>query len=210
MYSTFMKDWNKIPSHDIIEKTAENLTRNGMNTLIVTNGKEAKQKVLELIPQNAEVMDMTSVTLEQIGLTHEITTSGRYNAVKPKLYSLNRETHHKQMQQMGSSPDWSIGSVHAITQDGSILIASNTGSQLAAPVYGTAHHVIFVVGAQKIVSTTDEGIQRIYDYVLPLESKRAQKAYGVEGSFVSKLLIINKEVKPDRITIILIKESLGY
>ncbi len=99
--------------------------------------------------------------------------------------------------------------MHAVTEDGKVLIASNSGSQLPAYAYGSGH-VIWVVGAQKIVKNLDEGIKRIYEHSLPLESERARKAYGVPGSAVNKLLIINKEIIPGRITMILTKEKLGF
>ncbi len=95
-----------------------------------------------------------------------------------------------------------------MTQTGQVLIASNTGSQLSPYAYG-ARHVVWVVGTQKIVKDFAEGLQRINEYSLPLENERAQQAYG-KGSNVSKILIVNKEVQPGRITIILVKEKLGF
>jgi hypothetical protein len=89
-----------------------------------------------------------------------------------------------------------------------VLIASNTGSQLPAYVYG-ARHVIWVVGTQKIVKDVSEGMQRIWEYCLPLEDERAREAYGV-GSAVNKLLIIHGEVRPNRITVIFVKAVLGF
>ena len=116
------------------------------------------------------------------------------------------------MQKIGAAPEWTLGSVHAVTEDGKVVIASNTGSQLAAYAYG-APHVIWVVGTQKLVSNLDDAMKRIYDYVLPLETIRFRKAYNqpeTAHSNVSKLLIINKEVNPKRITIIFVKEKLGF
>ena len=202
-------DFNTLPSQEIIEKTKAALEANGIQVIIADNGADAKQKALELLPQNAEVMDMTSTTLDTIGVSKEIQESEKYNSVKKKLMSMSRETQSLEMQKLGTAPEWAVGSVHAITEDGKVLIASNTGSQLAGYVYGSAH-VVWVVGAQKIVKDIDEGMKRIYDYVLPLESERAHKAYGVPGSAVNKLLIINKEVTPNRLTIILVKEVLGF
>lgn len=196
-----------IPSDDVLKEVAEKLTANGMTTHIVTTKEEAKEKVLSLIPDGAEVMDMTSVTLSETGILHEILDSGNYTPVK-KLLSELTDNDAKLKRQLGAAPDYAIGSVHAITKEGQVLIASNTGSQLPAYVYG-AEHVIWVVGAQKIVEHTDEGIRRIYDHVRPLEDKRAREAYGV-GTNVSKILIVNKEINSDRITVVLVKEKLGY
>lgn len=205
-----MNSWNTIPTDEILSKTVAALQEHNISAMVVENAAEAKQKALELIPQGAEVLQATSITLDTTGISEAINTSGKYNAIKPKLMQMNRQTQGGEMQKIGSAPEYVIGSVHAVTEDGKLLIASNTGSQLAAESYG-ASHVVFVVGAQKVVKNIDEGIQRINDYVLPQESERANKAYNItSGSFVSKLLIINREVSPNRTSLILVKESLGF
>ena len=166
-----------------LNNIALTLSQNGITTFVVEDREAAKQKIKDLIPDGAEVMTMTSVTLDTL------------NIVRTEIRS--------------SAPDYAIGSVHAVTEDGHVLIASATGSQLPAYVYG-AKHVVWIVGQQKIVKNVEEGIKRIYDYVLPLESERAHKAYGVPGSAVNKLLIFNKEVTPNRVHLILVKENLGF
>ncbi len=113
------------------------------------------------------------------------------------------------MQQLGASPEYVIGSINAIAQDGKLFWASATGSQLAAYAYGSAH-TIWVASTQKIMPTMEDAIKRIYEYVLPIESERAKKAYGVPGSAVNKLLMIEREVNPTRSTVILVKEKLGF
>lgn len=203
-----MDKWSKLPDKQTIDKTIEALAANGIEAQFVETVEEAKKKVFEILPQGAEVMNMTSVTLDTIGVAKEIVESGRYNSVRNKLNSMDRKTQNLEMQKMGAAPEFAVGSVHAVTEDGRLLVASNSGSQLPAYAYGSAH-VIWVVGAQKIVKNTDEGIKRIYEYVLPLEDERAQKAYGM-GSGVSKLLIINKEKTPGRLTLVLVNEKLGF
>ncbi|OGG20184.1 hypothetical protein A3D03_00545 [Candidatus Gottesmanbacteria bacterium RIFCSPHIGHO2_02_FULL_40_13] len=153
-------------------------------------------------------MNMSSVTLETLGLDKEINESGRYDAVKPKLAKMDRETQSIEMQKLGSAPVWAVGSVQAITESGQVIIASNTGSQLPAYAYGSAH-VIWVVGTQKIVKNLDEGMKRIYDFVLPLETEHMQNLYKMNSN-VSKLLIINKEFIAGRLTVIFVKEKLGF
>lgn len=204
-----MNKWDKLASSATIQKTVAALRANGINAVVVANREEAKKKVLELIPAGAEVMDMTSVTLETIQLAHEIREEGRFDSVRKKFIAMDRETQHKEMNRLGATSEWVVGSVHAVTTNGTVLVASNSGSQIPAYAYG-ASHVIWLVGTQKIVKNVDEGMRRIYEYTLPLESERARKAYGVAGSNVSKILIINKEIKPGRITLIFIREKLGF
>jgi hypothetical protein len=122
---------------------------------------------------------------------------------------MDRKTQNREMQRLGSAPEWAVGSVHAVTRDGHILIASRSGSQIPGYSYG-ADHVIWVVGVQKIVENIDQGIKRIYEHSLPLESERVKRAYGMEKSEVSKIFIFNKEIKENRSTVIFIDKVIGY
>lgn len=198
--------FGQLPDTATVARIAEALTRNGMRGVVVANAAEAKRKVLELLPSGAEVMDMTSMTLEGMSVTQDILESGNFRALRKKLMDPTTEAREKR--QLGAAPEWVVGSVNAVTEEGSVLIASNSGSQLPAYAFGAAH-VIWVVGAQKIVNNTEEGLRRLYEYSLPLEDVRARKAYGV-GSAVNKILIVNAEKQPDRITVILVNEKLGF
>lgn len=202
------EEFAKLATPQQIEKAAAALRENGFSVEVLEGGEEARKRVLELVPEGAKVFTLSSQTLEQTGIAKAIDESGKYNSVRKKLMSLDRQTQGRQMAKLGAAPDWALGSVHAVTQDGHLLIASNTGSQLPAEAYG-AEKVIFAVGAQKIVKDTQEGMRRIYEYSYPLEDERAQKAYGVRSG-VNKILIINKEVRPGRITVLLVKEKLGF
>lgn len=199
-----------LPDSKVIQKTIAALKDNGINAIIVETKEEAKEKVLSLIPEGSEVLNMTSVTLDSIGLPEIINNSGKYNSVRNKLNSLDRNTKKLEQKKLGSAPEYTIGSVHAITEDGKVVVVSNTGSQLPAYVYGGAK-IIWVAGAQKIVKKLDEAMKRIYDYILPLESARINKAYNISiGSNVSKVFILNKEIDKDRIHLIIVREKLGF
>ncbi|HTY44228.1 MAG TPA: Fe-Mn family superoxide dismutase [Patescibacteria group bacterium] len=202
------KNWNELAEKIDVELTMNALRKNGINSYFVENKRKAKEKLEELIPMGAEVMNMSSVTLDESKIAEEITKSGRYEPVKKKLESMDRKTQGREMQRIGAAPQYAVGSVHAVTEDGKVIIASNTGSQLPAYAYG-ADRVIFIVGTQKIVKNLDEAMKRIYDYILPLESERLKKVYGV-ASFVSKVLLINKEINPERINVIFVNEVLGF
>ncbi len=204
--------WDTLASDESLEKTIAALKENGIESIIVDSKEQAKEKVLEFIPKKSEVMTMTSITLETVGLTDALNESGEYDSVKQKLMKLDRNTQAREMRKIGAAPEYAVGSVHAVTEDGKVVIASNTGSQLPAYVYGSAH-VIWVVGTQKIVKNLDDATKRIYDYVLPLETQRARKAYNLPDTFnsaVSKMLIINKEIAPKRLMIVFVKETLGF
>jgi hypothetical protein len=121
---------------------------------------------------------------------------------------LNYQTQVDEMRKIGASPDYVVGSVHAVTEQGQVLVASASGSQLGPYASGSGT-VIWVVGAQKIVPDLEEGFRRINEYSYPLEDARAQEAYGM-SSAINKILIVNGEFRPRRITVVLVKERLGY
>lgn len=206
-----MGKWDQLADKQTVDKTIKALKSNGIKAQFVETAKEAKELVLKFIPAGSEVMTMSSTTLDTIGLAQKInSTSSRFKPVRDKLYTMDRATEAAEMNRLGAAPQYALGSVHAVTEDGHVIIASNTGSQLPAYAYA-AMHVIWVVGTQKIVKDTDEGMKRIYEYVLPEESDRANKAYSITtGSFVSKLLIINREITPGRVTVIFVGEKVGF
>ncbi len=207
-----MQNWNTIATEETIAKTIGALKKNGINAIVVDTGAEAKEKALSLLPNGAEVFTLTSETTREIGLMDAIDTSGKYRSVRTMLMSMDRQKDGLAMQKLGTAPEYAVASVNAVTEEGHIFIASNTGSQLPADSYGAAH-VIWVVGAQKIVKDDETARKRIDEYVLPKESTRIRTAYNLPDtyeSFVSKLLIINREIVKDRITLIFIKEPLGF
>ena len=206
-----MSDYNKKASREILKQVAEKLTANGMHATVVATGEEAKTKVLEMLEKTVaktdEIMTMTSITLQTIGLLDAIKDGG-YTLVR-NIFA-DPQTTPKHKRELGAAPDISLASVAAVTENGEIVVASATGSQLPALAYG-AGKAILVVGSQKIVPNVEAGIARIYNYVLPLESERANKAYNsTKGSSVNKVLIVNKEGQPGRIEVVLVEEALGF
>ena len=176
--------------------------------LRAADAAEAREIVLGLIPAGAQVHHGASETLEVTGITDEIEKSGRYEPLRPRIWSMDRGTQADEIRRLGAAPDVMLGSVHAVTDAGSLITASMGGSQLGPYVSG-AGRVILVVGTQKIVSDIEEGLRRIDEYAFPLEDARAQAAYGIHSG-VNKVLIINREISPGRITVVLVDEVLGF
>lgn len=201
-------EFKQLASDEQIERTVKALEANGIHAVIAKNGEDARRIFFELVPEGAEVFLGASVTLETIGIKDVIDKSGKYDAVRPKMFAMDRATHAREIRKLGGAPDYAAGSVHAVTEDGQVLIASNTGSQLG-PYASGAGQVIWVVGAQKLVKDLEEGMRRIYEYDLPLETEHMRQLYNAETG-VNKILIVNREIRPNRITMIIVKEELGY
>jgi len=203
-----MNKWEKLADEKTIETTAKALGERGIEVIVVNDAKDAKEKVLELIPEGAEVMNVTSTTLDEIGLSKEIQESGKYDSVKKRIMSVDQKEMRHAMRRMSTAVDYVVGSVHAVTEEGQLVIASNSGSQLAPYVFGAAN-VIWVVGTQKIVKNLDEAFRRIREHSFVLEDARMKATYGM-GSGINKVLIIEKEVMPNRTKLIFVKEKLGF
>ena len=201
-------EFSQVSSPDRIAAVAGALEHNGIRALVVRSGDNARKTVASLIPPGAEVFNNTSRTLESIGVADDIERSGRYEPLRLRLFQMDREMQARELRTLAASPDYVVGSVHALTEGGSLLIASASGSQLG-PIVSGAEHVIFVIGGQKIVADLDTGIRRIFEYSLPLEDWRAREAYGLPSG-VNNILIINHVVAVDRITAILVHQALGF
>lgn len=152
-------------------------------------------------------MTNTSATLTETGIADVINDGGPYDSARNRMFALDFATQAQQMKAIGGQPDYALGSVHAVTADGTLVIASASGSQLASYAWGAAN-VIFVVGAQKLVPTLEAARERIYQHSLVLEDARAIAAYG-QHSQVGKIPEIHQEM-PGRIHIVLIRQPVGF
>jgi len=196
-----------LPDDQTLAATVVELEEHGFSVEVVDDLDAARAAVLARIPAGASVMTNTSVTLEETGIAEAINNGGPYDAARPKLLALDYATQMPEMKAIAGQADYVLGSVHAITSNGTLVIASASGSQLASLAWGAAN-VIFVVGAQKLVPDLDAARERIVEHSLKLEDARAFAAYG-QNSHVGKVLEIHQE-DPGRIHVVLIRESVGF
>jgi acyl-CoA hydrolase len=197
-----------LPDENTLQATVVALEEHGFSVEVVSDLDAANKAVLARIPAGSSVMTNASVTLTEAGLADAINDGGgQWESARNKMFALDFATQAQQMKAIGGQPDYALGSVHAITRDGTLVIASASGSQLASYAWGAAN-VIFVVGAQKLVPTLAAAHERIYQHSLPLEDARAQVAYG-QHSQVGKILEVHTEL-PGRIHIVLIRQQVGY
>ncbi len=197
-----------LPSDARVERVAERLRDRGFEAVVVATSKDARREVLARIPSGSEVMNGASRTLEETGILKALGETPSVTLLRPKLLALDRKTQMAEFRRISQAPGVMLGSVHAGTEDGDVLVASATGSQIGPYAFG-AGRVIWVVGTQKIVTTLEEGMDRIERYCLPLEDVRARAAYGT-GSSVNKILVVRREHQPGRTTVVLVKEKLGF
>jgi len=191
-----------------LDRAAAALTAHGFTVEILDHAAAARARIKDLIPEGATVFTGASETLRLSGIEEDINASGRYDAIRARGQAMDRATQLAEIWRLISTPDVIVGSVHAVTETGSLLIASASGSQL--PGYaGGSLRAIWVVGAQKVVPNLSTALRRVEDHCLPLESDRAMKVYG-QPSAINRLLILNAELEPGRGTVLLLREAIGF
>lgn len=190
-----------------LEQTAAALASRGFQVQIADSAKEARRLVLDVIPEGAQVHTALSETIRAIGVAADIDESGRYDSIRSRIATLDRQTQGREIRKIAAAPDYVIGSAHAVTDSGEIIVGSGSGSQLGSYAYA-AGHVVLVIGHQKLVSDIAEGLRRVREYSLPREHVRMQ-SIGRPGSLLAKTLILHYEPSA-RISVILVSETLGF
>jgi LUD domain len=193
---------------DRLERAASALRAHGFAVEILDNAAAARVRLKDLIPEKASVLTGASETLRLSGIDEDINTSGRYEALKPRLLAMDRVAQADDFRRLLASPDVIVGSVAALTETGSLVVASGSGSQLPGFAGGAAR-AIWIVGAQKVVTDLSMALRRVEEHALPLESARTQELYGWPSA-VNRLLILNGELHAGRGTVLLVREPIGF
>lgn len=203
--------FDQLAAKEVVTKTTEALTANGFLPESVETGALALARIKELVPAGASVMSGGSKTLEEIGYIDYL-TSGAHPWINPKDAILKEEDKAKQetLRKQSVTSDWYLGSAHAISETGEIVVASNTGSQLPHLAY-TSPNIILVASTMKIVPTLTDAFERIEKHVLPLEDARIEALYHIHTT-LAKTLILHKETPMlgRKVHVIFVNERLGY
>lgn len=196
-----------VDTSERIESVASALRSHNIEAIVVDSGAQARDLVLGLIPEGAEVHTGKSKTLEDVGLYAALVESGRYGALRPRMFAMDRTTQGREIRKLVAAPDFMVGSVAAVTDDGALVAASATGSQLG-PYAAGAGRVILVVGSQKIVPDLDAALRRIRDIAFPYENAQVRARLGVD-TVLEKVLVMYGEWTPGRTTVVLVREPVG-
>lgn len=201
--------WNTIPSPEVVEKTVHEIERRGIHVILLQSGEEALSVLKRIIPPGAEVMTGSSTTLIEIGYEEYISQGqSGWKLVHAGITAENDDRKRAELRRKSVAADYFISGANAIASTGEIVACDASGSRVGAWPFA-AGHLILVVGINKIVPTLEDGLNRIRQYAYRLENIRAQKAYGTP-SMIGKCVILAHEKNEGRITLILVKEALGY
>lgn len=201
--------WNRIPDEATIDRTVRAIGARNIRVVRTATADATRQALLDLIPEEAEVMNGSSTTLNEIGFEQLLKENPkRWRDFHAVITAENDEEKRNALRRKGVAADWFLSGVQAIAATGELVGCDKTGSRVGAWPYG-AGHLILVSGANKIVSSLDDALARCWEYALPVEQQRAKRVYGT-SSEIGNIVIIEKEMDKDRVTLILIGESLGY
>mgnify|MGYP000930745390 CR=1 FL=1 len=201
--------WNRVPDEATIKRTAEAVEARNIGVILVDSAEDALRAVIDLLPEGAEVMNGYSTTLVEMGFDRVLKENPKgwrdYHAV---VTAENDEKKRHALRRKSVAADYFLSGVQAIAESGEIVGCDKTGSRMGAWPHAAAH-LVLVSGTNKIVPTVDDALRRCREYCLPLENQRSQHVYGM-GSYIGKHVILDKEDADGRITLVLIKERLGY
>ncbi|WP_210604182.1 LUD domain-containing protein [Brevibacterium oceani] len=202
-----LAEFARAASQEQVARAAAALSAHGFAVEVLRDAGEARTRVRELVPAGASVLTASSETLRASGIDEDINGSGRYLSVREAVQSMDRSAKADDIRRLAATPDVIVGSVAAVTETGSLIVASASGSQL--PAYSGGAPAIWIIGAQKIVPDMSTALRRLEEYALPREDERAQRAYG-QPSAVNFMLTLNAEPRPGRATVLLLQEAIGF
>ncbi|HKW70602.1 MAG TPA: LUD domain-containing protein [Candidatus Dormibacteraeota bacterium] len=200
-------DFARPASEVQLEALAAKLKEHNFEAVIVSDAAQAKAEVLRRIPEGATVHSGKSKTLEDAGIFAELMGNDGYDFVRKRTSKMDRQTQRDEIRKAGAAPDIMLGSAHAITADGRIVITSASGSQIG-PIASGAGKLILVIGSQKLVPDLETAFRRIKEHVFPYEDARLREQLGV-GTKITRTLILEQDFMPGRTTVILVRQPIG-
>lgn len=202
--------YEQIASDEVIAKVVVALKERNVTAIVVDTKEQALDEVKKIIPAGGSVMNGSSTTLQEIGFIDYLKAGEHgWNNVHENILKEEDKEKKAVLRKESVLADYFLGSVHAITEVGQLLIASASGSQIPSYAF-SSDNVIWIASANKIVADREAAFKRIEDYVFPLENKRMQSV-GYPGSTIGRVLVFEREIMPNRhLILILVKEKLGY
>ena len=204
---TMAADFAAPASEGQLETLAEKLRARNFEVLVVDDGEQARAEVLKRIPEGVSIHSGKSKTLEDAGIFAALMENDGYDFIRKRTQKMDRVAQRDEIRRLWAAPDIMLGSAHAVTEDGQIVITSASGSQIG-PIASGAGKLILVIGSQKIVPDLDTAFRRIKDHVFPYEDARLREQMGV-GTKIARTLIIDEDFMSGRTTVILVRQPIG-
>jgi len=209
----------------LMDKRVDSLIKNWQKRNIAgfycANKDEAVKKALEIIPSSVSIGLSGSKTLDQLGVVRTLEERG--NSVFNQYQSGITREESLELRRKGAQADYYLASANAVSESGELVFFSGYGNRTAGISY--AKNLIIVCGINKLTKDLDAALKRARELATPLNCKRlnwtsACLEKGVcrpEICFAPEykrmccqILVIEAEVVPGRVKVILVNDNLGF
>ena len=178
---------------------------------------DAVGKALAMIPAGSSVGFGGSVTLEQTGILDKLRARDDVELIDRDLAGSPEEMRELYLGMFGC--DVFLTGSNAITEDGRIVNVDGRGNRVAMIAYGP-RKVIVLAGRNKLTAGIGEALERIRETAVPLNLERIRSMAGkspvapraeiTAKSIWGQVSIIERQIDPERMHLILIDEDLGF
>ncbi len=202
----------------LAEKMIKNLRRRNMEAFYCPTGKNAVEKVSELIADGSTVTWGGTATIRDLGIPQTLKNRSTLNVLDRD--SVETPEEKVQMYLKAFTADVYLTSANAISEDGVIVNIDGNGNRVAAISWGPKK-VIFVIGLNKVAQTIEAAIARARGIASPINSQRfdINTPCRIDGtchncnspeSICSYVHILRNSRNGNRHIVILVGEDLGY
>ena len=153
----------------LAEKMIKNLKRRNMEAFYCPTGKNAVEKVSELIADGSTVTWGGTATIRDLGIPQTLKNRSTLNVLDRD--SVETPEEKVQMYLKAFTADVYLTSANAISEDGVIVNIDGNGNRVAAISWGPKK-VIFVIGLNKVAQTIEAAIARARGIASPINSQR--------------------------------------
>ncbi|MCI6855270.1 MAG: lactate utilization protein [Firmicutes bacterium] len=195
---------------------AEAMRKRGFEAYYVSTAEEAREKALELIPENSVVSWGGSMTIDEIGLKEAVISRGCKVINRDEVES--REEKMELMRQ-ALTCDVFLMSTNAVSQNGQLVNIDGTGNRVAALCFGPKE-VIVVAGMNKVAGSLEEAYSRARKFAAPVNaqrfdfetpcSKTGMCADCLSPQCICSQMVVTRRTSGGRIKVILVGEDLGF
>src|SRR6266496_2613275 len=102
------EDFANPASEETIQRVAQRMRERNIEVVVVDDGDQARKVVLERLPEGAEVHSGKSKTLQDAGIFDAIHDTSRYDALRPRIFKMDRQTQAREIRKLIAGPDFMV------------------------------------------------------------------------------------------------------
>ena len=202
----------------LAERMIKSLNRRNMEAFYCPTGKEAVEKVSELIADGSTVTWGGTATVRDLGIPEALKSRGTLAVLDRDLAETPEEKEAIYLRAF--TADVYLTSANAISEDGVIVNIDGNGNRVAAISWGPKK-VIFVIGLNKVAQTVEAALAKARSTASPINAQRfdINTPCRIDGtchncnspeSICSYVHLLRNSRNKGRHVVVLVGEDLGY